>query len=644
MCGPCRHGRHSSTCTATTSVRGVAGHRSPPWSGCSRRWASPPPAVRTAVSRMVRQGWLRPAPAGLRTGISAHPEGRPPARRGGRPDLPHRPARPGTAGSTSWCWTPPGSRRDRPAARRQPELPRLRHARRARPGSPPAPGRGGRPAARRGRRRATSGSPPRTPPAPPARWRVVRRAWDLTEIGQRLRALRRRPAPAARRGHRAQHRRGGVRGPVPAGARLAYVPVPGPAAAPGAAARSGGRAPPRPASSTGTRPGCGRPPTGTSTSASTLATASSDRRVVRHVTEPLLVDRDRRRRHPDAQPARRAERARRRAQGGAAGHAGRAGGRPVLPGGRAGRGRPGVLRRPGPAGARRDAWSPAHATRWTPCGRTTTRSPRGWPTLPKPVVAAVRGHGRRGRRVAGASSPTSGSAGRGPAFLMAFANVGLAADTGASWTLPRLVGHAKAIELLMLAEPVGADEALPARPAHPAGRRRRAGAAGRPGAGRPAGRRADRRVRRDQAAAARSATPARSPTRWPPRRRPRRSAAPPPTTSAATAAFVAKQKPVFDGGNLSASLDRLRTADRFRSWPYRTRPSSRLWSASWPTGKRSHTCCAGPPSARPPAEVDAAERAGLDADAGRPARRRPAPTPARRPPRSRSSAPTRTPG
>ena len=45
------------------------------------------------------------------------------------------------------------------------------------------------------------------------------------------------------------------------------------------------------------------------------------------------------------------------------------------------------------------------------------------------------------------------------AFLMAFANVGLAADSGASWTLPRLVGHAKAIELLMLAETVPSAEA-----------------------------------------------------------------------------------------------------------------------------------------------------------------------------------------
>jgi 2-(1,2-epoxy-1,2-dihydrophenyl)acetyl-CoA isomerase len=44
-------------------------------------------------------------------------------------------------------------------------------------------------------------------------------------------------------------------------------------------------------------------------------------------------------------------------------------------------------------------------------------------------------------------------------FLMAFANVGLAADSGASWTLQRLVGYAKATELLLLAEPIDAAEA-----------------------------------------------------------------------------------------------------------------------------------------------------------------------------------------
>lgn len=78
--------------------------------------------------------------------------------------------------------------------------------------------------------------------------------------------------------------------------------------------------------------------------------------------------------------------------------------------------------------------------------------------MPKPVVAAVRG------MAAGAGASLAFLAdfrigGPRTAFLMAFANVGLAADTGASWTLPRLVGHAKATELLMLAEPVAAAEA-----------------------------------------------------------------------------------------------------------------------------------------------------------------------------------------
>jgi 2-(1,2-epoxy-1,2-dihydrophenyl)acetyl-CoA isomerase len=80
-------------------------------------------------------------------------------------------------------------------------------------------------------------------------------------------------------------------------------------------------------------------------------------------------------------------------------------------------------------------------------------------TLPKPVVAAVRG------MAAGAGASLALLAdfrigGPRTGFLMAFANVGLAGDTGISWTLPRLVGHGKATELLLLAERVAADEAL----------------------------------------------------------------------------------------------------------------------------------------------------------------------------------------
>jgi len=82
----------------------------------------------------------------------------------------------------------------------------------------------------------------------------------------------------------------------------------------------------------------------------------------------------------------------------------------------------------------------------------------GLAELGKPVVAAVRG------MAAGAGASLALLAdfrvgGPRTGFLMAFANVGLAADTGASWTLPRLVGWAKATELLMLAEPIDGAEA-----------------------------------------------------------------------------------------------------------------------------------------------------------------------------------------
>ncbi|MBL7254702.1 enoyl-CoA hydratase-related protein [Paractinoplanes lichenicola] len=76
-------------------------------------------------------------------------------------------------------------------------------------------------------------------------------------------------------------------------------------------------------------------------------------------------------------------------------------------------------------------------------------------SMPKPVVAAVRG------TAAGAGASFALLAdfrigGPKTSFLMAFANVGLAGDSGVSWSLPRIVGHARALELLLLAEPVRA--------------------------------------------------------------------------------------------------------------------------------------------------------------------------------------------
>ncbi len=77
----------------------------------------------------------------------------------------------------------------------------------------------------------------------------------------------------------------------------------------------------------------------------------------------------------------------------------------------------------------------------------------------KPVIAAVNGVAA-GAGAALAFACDFRIAAQGASFLMAFARVGLGADSGASWTLQRLAGSAVAAELLMLAEPVRSDRAL----------------------------------------------------------------------------------------------------------------------------------------------------------------------------------------
>jgi 2-(1,2-epoxy-1,2-dihydrophenyl)acetyl-CoA isomerase len=79
--------------------------------------------------------------------------------------------------------------------------------------------------------------------------------------------------------------------------------------------------------------------------------------------------------------------------------------------------------------------------------------------MAKPVVAALPGVAAG----AGASMAFACDfriAAERASLLLAFARVGLGADSGASWTLPRLVGAAKAAELLMLAEPLDSATAL----------------------------------------------------------------------------------------------------------------------------------------------------------------------------------------
>jgi 2-(1,2-epoxy-1,2-dihydrophenyl)acetyl-CoA isomerase len=79
--------------------------------------------------------------------------------------------------------------------------------------------------------------------------------------------------------------------------------------------------------------------------------------------------------------------------------------------------------------------------------------------MPKPVIAALPGV------AAGAGASLAFAcdfriAAERASLVLAFARVGLGADSGASWTLQRLAGPARAAELLMLAEPVDSATAL----------------------------------------------------------------------------------------------------------------------------------------------------------------------------------------
>jgi enoyl-CoA hydratase/carnithine racemase len=80
-------------------------------------------------------------------------------------------------------------------------------------------------------------------------------------------------------------------------------------------------------------------------------------------------------------------------------------------------------------------------------------------SMRKPVIAAV------GGVAAGAGASIAFAcdlivASERASFATAFTKIGLAPDSGMSWTLQRLVGRAKAAELLLLAEPVPAAQAL----------------------------------------------------------------------------------------------------------------------------------------------------------------------------------------
>lgn len=79
--------------------------------------------------------------------------------------------------------------------------------------------------------------------------------------------------------------------------------------------------------------------------------------------------------------------------------------------------------------------------------------------MDKPVVAAVNGVAA-GAGAALAFACDLRIASEKARFAMAFPGVALAPDSGASWTLQRLVGAGRAAELLLLAEPFGSARAL----------------------------------------------------------------------------------------------------------------------------------------------------------------------------------------
>lgn len=80
-------------------------------------------------------------------------------------------------------------------------------------------------------------------------------------------------------------------------------------------------------------------------------------------------------------------------------------------------------------------------------------------TLRAPVVASLHG------AVAGAGLSLAlacdlAIAAEGTRFSFAYANLGASCDLGASWSLPRVVGLRRALEIALLSEPIDAAEAL----------------------------------------------------------------------------------------------------------------------------------------------------------------------------------------
>jgi 2-(1,2-epoxy-1,2-dihydrophenyl)acetyl-CoA isomerase len=90
-------------------------------------------------------------------------------------------------------------------------------------------------------------------------------------------------------------------------------------------------------------------------------------------------------------------------------------------------------------------------TGWNPLITTLT-------SMPKPIIAQVNGVAAgAGANIALACDMVV--AARSAKFIQSFSAIGLIPDSGGSWILPRLVGHARAMGLALTGEPLPADKA-----------------------------------------------------------------------------------------------------------------------------------------------------------------------------------------